>query len=76
MCAEKKMDKEVLSNGISYYLSPLLNWTLAGVVRALLSEIQHQKCVRTMEHYVLPRSLTSTADTYLPSIIKLRSCKR
>lgn len=36
------MDKEVLSNGISYFLGPLLNWTLAGVVRLLLTEIQRR----------------------------------
>ena len=37
-----KMDKDVLNNGISYFLGPLLNWTLAGVIRYLLSEIQRR----------------------------------
>ena len=41
-CIEQKMDKEVLTNGISYFLGPLLNWTLAGVIRFLLSEIQRR----------------------------------
>ncbi|CDO76644.1 hypothetical protein BN946_scf184868.g58 [Trametes cinnabarina] len=41
-CMERKMDKEVLSNGISYFLGPLLNWTLAGVIRYLLFEIQRR----------------------------------
>ena len=39
---EHKMDKEVLNNGISYFLAPLLNWTLAGVIRFLLVEIQRR----------------------------------
>ena len=39
------MDKEVLNNGISYFLGPLLNWTLAGVVKYLLYDIQRRGCV-------------------------------
>ncbi|OCH95796.1 hypothetical protein OBBRIDRAFT_745014 [Obba rivulosa] len=42
-CTARKMDKEVLNNGVSYFLGPLLNWTLAGVVKSLLLEIQHRK---------------------------------
>lgn len=37
--ADKKMDSEVLNNGVSYFLGPLLNWTLVGVVKALVREI-------------------------------------
>ncbi|KII93232.1 hypothetical protein PLICRDRAFT_121648 [Plicaturopsis crispa FD-325 SS-3] len=40
-CAEKKIDVEVLNNGVSYFLGPLLNWTLVGVIKALLREIEH-----------------------------------
>ena len=36
------MDKEVLNNGTSYFLGPLLNWTLVGVIRLLLTEIQRK----------------------------------
>ncbi|KAJ3550441.1 hypothetical protein NM688_g5076 [Phlebia brevispora] len=42
MCAENKLDKDVLNNGISYFLGPLLNWTLVGVIKVLLMEIQHR----------------------------------
>ena len=42
---ERKMDKEVLNNGISYFLGPLLNWTLAGVIRSLLMDIQRRRYV-------------------------------
>ena len=39
---ERKMDKEVFNNGISYFCGPLLNWTLAGVIRSLLLDIQRR----------------------------------
>ncbi|KAI0788572.1 mediator complex subunit Med5-domain-containing protein [Abortiporus biennis] len=42
MCLDRKMEKETMSNGISYFLGPLLNWTLGGVVQVLLSEISHR----------------------------------
>lgn len=34
------MEREILNNGISYFMGPLLNWTLGGVIRALVAE-QH-----------------------------------
>lgn len=40
VCIERKMDREILNNGISYFMGPLLNWTLAGVIRTLLAEVQ------------------------------------
>ncbi len=43
LCMERKMDKELLNNGVSYFLGPLLSWTLTGVIKALLSEIQHRR---------------------------------
>lgn len=41
-CAANKLDKDALNNGVSYFQGPLLNWTTAGVVKALLREI-HQR---------------------------------
>jgi mediator of RNA polymerase II transcription subunit 5 len=38
-CADKKMDPDVLHNGVSYFLGPLLHWTLVGVIKTLLEEI-------------------------------------
>jgi mediator of RNA polymerase II transcription subunit 5 len=35
-----KMDKDVLLNGVSYFTSPLLNWTLVGVIKTLVKDIQ------------------------------------
>jgi mediator of RNA polymerase II transcription subunit 5 len=39
-CSVQKIDMDVLNNGVSYFLGPLLNWTLVGVVKALVREIQ------------------------------------
>jgi mediator of RNA polymerase II transcription subunit 5 len=36
--ASGTMDKDVFDNGVAYFLGPLLNWTLTGVVRNLLNE--------------------------------------
>lgn len=44
-CSDRKIDKDVLNNGISFFRGPLLNWTLAGIVKMLLLEIQHRRCV-------------------------------
>ena len=45
-CSENKLDREVLNNGISYFLGPLLNWTLVGVIRALITEMRTLKSVQ------------------------------
>ena len=36
--AERKLDQDVLGNGISYFCGPLLAWTLPGIVLALVRE--------------------------------------
>jgi mediator of RNA polymerase II transcription subunit 5 len=41
-CSVQKIDMDVLNNGVSYFLGPLLNWTLVGVVKVLLREIQQK----------------------------------
>jgi len=38
--AERKLDLDVLNNGISYFLGPLLGWTLPGIVVALVRHIR------------------------------------
>ncbi|KAI0375369.1 hypothetical protein BV20DRAFT_265653 [Pilatotrama ljubarskyi] len=58
-CMERKMDKEVLNNGISYFLGPLLNWTLAGVIKFLLCEIQRRGYSAPVHLEVLKTLLTS-----------------
>lgn len=42
LTGEGKMNLETLRNGIMYFADPLLNWTLVGVIKALVQEI-HQK---------------------------------
>ncbi|KAI9060164.1 hypothetical protein FKP32DRAFT_1633045 [Trametes sanguinea] len=68
-CTERKMDKEVLNNGISYFLGPLLNWTLAGVIRYLLSEIQRRAYNAVVHLDVLKTLLTSPSCP--PAVLSL-----
>ncbi|KAG5342399.1 hypothetical protein C0989_002234 [Termitomyces sp. Mn162] len=35
----QKIDKDTLTNGVSYFMGPLLNWTLVGIIKALIREI-------------------------------------
>lgn len=65
-CILNRLDAESLQNGLSYYMSPLLNWTLVGVVQALLDEVerlsfqspQHIKCLETiLSHKDCPRTV-------------------
>ena len=35
-----KIDADVLNNGVSYFTGPLLNWTLVGVIKGIVGEIQ------------------------------------
>lgn len=53
---ENRIDIDALRNGISYFLEPLLNWTLVGVVHAMLFEIQQRGFAATHPLEVL-RSL-------------------
>ncbi|TBU48171.1 mediator complex subunit Med5-domain-containing protein [Dichomitus squalens] len=74
---DRKMDKEVLNNGISYFLGPLLNWTLAGVIRSLLMDIQRRSYNAPVHLEVLKTLLTSSScpPTVLtlsaPSVLRL-----
>lgn len=38
--AQQKIDADVLKNGVSYFLGPLLNWTLVGVIKSLVRDVQ------------------------------------
>ncbi|KAH9944074.1 uncharacterized protein BXZ73DRAFT_87039 [Epithele typhae] len=58
---DKKMDKEALNNGVSYFLGPVLNWTLAGVVRCMLVEIQRRSYNAPMFLDVLKTIVTSSS---------------
>ncbi|EKM61173.1 uncharacterized protein PHACADRAFT_134473 [Phanerochaete carnosa HHB-10118-sp] len=54
--SSKKLDKDALYNGVSYFQSPLLNWTTAGVIRALLREIK-QRAVAVSPHIEILQTL-------------------
>lgn len=57
--AAKKMDGDVLNNGVSYFTGPLLNWTLVGVVKALLREIQQKGSMPFLLHWFIRSSFVS-----------------
>ncbi|KAF5377593.1 hypothetical protein D9615_005338 [Tricholomella constricta] len=38
----QKIDKDTLNNGVSYFTGPLLNWTLVGIIKALIKDIQQK----------------------------------
>ncbi|GBE78206.1 hypothetical protein SCP_0110890 [Sparassis crispa] len=59
LCSERKMDKDVLNSGISYFLGPLLNWTLLGIVKALLAEIHRRRFMAPIHLEVLQTVLNS-----------------
>lgn len=40
LLAQQKIDADVLKNGVSYFLGPLLNWTLVGVIKSLVKDVQ------------------------------------
>ncbi|KAK7465624.1 hypothetical protein VKT23_005597 [Stygiomarasmius scandens] len=56
MKMESKIDQETLNNGVMYFMDPLLNWTLVGVVKALIHEI-HQKRLDTSAHFDVLQTL-------------------
>ncbi|KAL1951638.1 hypothetical protein VTO73DRAFT_787 [Trametes versicolor] len=68
-CMERKMDKDALLNGISYFLAPLLNWTLARVIKFLLSEIQRRGYAVPVHLEVLKTLLTSPSCP--PAVLSL-----
>ncbi|KAG6845781.1 hypothetical protein H0H87_003835 [Tephrocybe sp. NHM501043] len=39
----KKIDKDTLNNGVSYFMGPLLSWTLVGIIKGLTRDILLQK---------------------------------
>lgn len=41
--APQKIDKDALMSGVSYFTGPLLNWTLVGVIKALVKDIQQKQ---------------------------------
>ncbi|CCM05148.1 uncharacterized protein FIBRA_07357 [Fibroporia radiculosa] len=73
MTTERKMDKEILQNGILYFLGPLLNWTLSGVVNFLIMEIQHRGFNAPVHIDVLQTLLSSSSCP--PTVLRLSASK-
>ncbi|PPQ64382.1 hypothetical protein CVT26_002089 [Gymnopilus dilepis] len=46
-----KLDKEALMNGISYFTGPLLNWSLVGIIQALVKELQMRQFAAPPVYY-------------------------
>ncbi|KIK71078.1 hypothetical protein GYMLUDRAFT_185434 [Collybiopsis luxurians FD-317 M1] len=58
---EGKMNVDTLRNGIGYFTDPLLNWTLEGVVKALINEIHLRKFNAPIHVEVLQTLLLSSS---------------
>jgi mediator of RNA polymerase II transcription subunit 5 len=39
LVVEKRIDKDTLNNGLNYFHTPLLSWTLVGPMKALIAEV-------------------------------------
>ncbi|KIJ21680.1 hypothetical protein PAXINDRAFT_105041 [Paxillus involutus ATCC 200175] len=79
---EGRVDNDVLHNGISYFLGPLLNWTLVGVVHALLFEVQQRGLAAPFQLEILQSLLLAPTCPHVvvrlcsPNILKILSGKR
>ncbi|KAF9229359.1 hypothetical protein BS17DRAFT_771335 [Gyrodon lividus] len=77
-----RVDNDVLHNGISYFLGPLLNWTLVGVVHAMLFEVQQRGLAAPFQLEVLQSLLLAPSCPQVvlrlcsPNILKILSGKR
>ncbi|KAI0313725.1 mediator complex subunit Med5-domain-containing protein [Amylostereum chailletii] len=68
-CAERRFDMDVLNNGIAYFLSPLLNWTLLGIVQALLRDIRNSRF--RLPHYLHVLLVLLSSETFPPALLSL-----
>ncbi|KAG6842595.1 hypothetical protein C0991_000121 [Blastosporella zonata] len=39
----QKIDRDTLNNGVSYFMGPLLSWTLVGIIKSLIRDILVQR---------------------------------
>ncbi|KAI9572901.1 hypothetical protein HD554DRAFT_2014555 [Boletus coccyginus] len=79
---DRRIDNDDLHSGISYFLGPLLNWTLVGVVHAMLFEVQQRGFAAPVQLEVLQSLLLAPTCPHVilrlcsPNILKLLSGKR
>ncbi|THH30073.1 hypothetical protein EUX98_g4104 [Antrodiella citrinella] len=64
-CTDRKLDKDVMINGFSYFSGQLLNWTLIGVVKVLLTEIE-QKFMRVPLYQDILQTLVTSSSCPQP----------
>ena len=67
LLAQQKIDADTLKNGVSYFLGPLLNWTLVGVIKTLVRDVQ----ARGLDH--LPSSFSDLALIVKPQVYPCRT---
>ncbi|KAG9314425.1 hypothetical protein JVU11DRAFT_5222 [Chiua virens] len=79
---EGRIDNDVLHNGISYFLGPLLNWTLVGVIHAMLFEVQQRGFNTPVQLEVLQSLLLASTCPHVilrlcsPNVLRVFSGKR
>ncbi|KAG2044771.1 mediator complex subunit Med5-domain-containing protein [Suillus americanus] len=79
---ENRIDNDTLQTGMSYFLGPLLQWTLVGVIHAMLFEIGHRALVAPFHLAIVQTILCSPSCPVVvrrlcsPSCLRLLSSKR
>ncbi|KAG2366610.1 mediator complex subunit Med5-domain-containing protein [Suillus spraguei] len=79
---ENRLDNDTLQTGMSYFLGPLLRWTLVGVIHAMLFEIGHRALVAPFHLAIVQTILCSPCCPIVvrrlcsPSCLRLLSSRR
>lgn len=79
---ENRLDNDTLQTGMSYFLGPLLRWTLVGVIHAMLFEIGHRALVAPFHLAIVQNILCSPHCPIVvrrlcsPSCLRLLSSRR
>lgn len=79
---ENRIDNDTLQTGMSYFLGPLLQWTLVGVIHAMLFEIGHRALVAPFHLAIVQTILCSPCCPVVvrrlcsPSCLRLLSSRR
>ncbi|KAG1755207.1 mediator complex subunit Med5-domain-containing protein [Suillus paluster] len=79
---EGRIDNDTLQTGMSYFLGPLLRWTLVGVIHAMLFEIGHKALVAPFHLPIVQTILCSSCCPLVvrrlcsPSCLRLLSSRR
>ncbi|EIN14214.1 hypothetical protein PUNSTDRAFT_123850, partial [Punctularia strigosozonata HHB-11173 SS5] len=66
---EKRMDKDTLKNGLNYFHTPLLSWTLVGPIKTLIAEVV-RKGFYAQSHLEIIQDLL-LSPTCPPAVLRL-----